>query len=53
MADTEGTITAEVATSIVLGQTIYDRNGEKVGTVDDLDRHTGWIRFRTSHYTSR
>ena len=29
MADTEGTITEDFAISIVLGQTIYDRNGEK------------------------
>ncbi len=29
MADTEGTLTEDVATSIVLGQTVYDRNGQK------------------------
>jgi len=53
MADTEGTITEDVATGIVLGQTIYDRNGEKVGTVDDLDRHTGWMEAEVNPFSNK
>lgn len=51
MADTKGTITEDVANSIALGQTIYDNAGEKVGTVDDLDRPTGWLKSEVNPFS--
>ena len=51
MADTKGTITEEVASSIALGQTIYDNGGERVGTVDDLDRATGWLKSEVNPFS--
>jgi len=51
MADTKGTITEDVASSIALGQTIYDNAGEKIGTVDDLDRPTGWMKAETNPFS--
>ena len=51
MADTKGTITEDVVNSIALGQTIYDNAGEKVGTVDDLDRPTGWLKSETNPFS--
>jgi hypothetical protein len=44
MEEENDTITEDVAASITLGQTIYDVEGEKVGTVDDIDRTTGWFK---------
>ena len=51
MADKKGTITEEVASSIALGQTIYDNAGERVGTVDDLDRATGWLKSEINPFS--
>lgn len=51
MADTKGTITEEVASSIALGQTIYDNAGQRVGTVDDLDRATGWLTSEVNPFS--
>lgn len=51
MADTKGTITEDVANSIALGQTIYDDAGERVGTVDDLDRATGWLKSEVNPFS--
>ncbi len=53
MADTKGTITEDVASSIVLGQTILDNAGVRVGTVDDVDRHTGWMTAETNPFSDR
>lgn len=39
------TITQNVADDLVLEQTVYDITGEKVGTVDDIDRDTGWFKL--------
>ncbi len=51
MADTKGTIIEDVANNINLGQTIYDSAGERVGTVDDLDRPTGWMKAETNPFS--
>ena len=51
MADTKGTITEDVANNINLGQKIYDNAGERVGTVDDLDRPTGWMKAETNPFS--
>jgi hypothetical protein len=53
MADTKGTITEDVANNIALGQTIYDNAGERVGTVDDLDRPTGWLKAETNPFSDK
>jgi hypothetical protein len=51
MADRKGTITEDVAANIVLGQTIFDNAGVRVGTVDDVDRATGWITVETNPFS--
>lgn len=53
MADTKGTIIENVANSIALGQKIYDNAGERVGTVDDLDRATGWLKAETNPFSDQ
>ncbi|MEA2636909.1 MAG: hypothetical protein QOJ33_731 [Chloroflexota bacterium] len=53
MADTKGTITEDVAGNIALGQKIYDVAGERVGTVDDLDRPTGWMKAEINPFSDR
>jgi len=53
MADTKGTITEDVASNIALGQKIYDVAGERVGTVDDLDRPTGWMKAEINPFSDR
>jgi hypothetical protein len=53
MADTKGTITEDVAGNIVLGQTIFDNAGARVGSVDDVDRHTGWITAETNPFSDK
>ena len=64
MADSKGTITKgprsgvkkrgddeDLKNTIALGQTIYDNAGEKVGTVDDLDRPTGWLKSEINPFS--
>jgi len=53
MADTKRTITEDVANNLTLGQTIYDNAGERVGTVDDLDRPTGWLKVETNPFSDK
>lgn len=38
------TITQDIASSITAGQAVYDVVGEKIGTVDDFDCKTGWLK---------
>lgn len=40
------TITQDVADSLILEQTVFDVTGEKVGTVDEIDRDTGWFKLQ-------
>ena len=53
MTDTKGTITEDVAGSIVLGQAIFDNAGVRVGTVDDVDRATGWIKVEINPFSDK
>jgi hypothetical protein len=53
MADTKGTIAENVASGIALGQKIYDNAGERVGSVDDLDRATGWMKAETNPFSDQ
>jgi hypothetical protein len=53
MANTKGTITENIASSVALGQAIYDNAGERVGTVDDLDRATGWMKAETNPFSDK
>jgi hypothetical protein len=53
MTDENGVITEDVAGNIVLGQTIYDRAGEKLGTVDDVDRRTGWMKSEINPFSDK
>jgi hypothetical protein len=45
MEDTNLTIMQNVADSLIPEQTVYDITGERVGTVDDIDRDTGWFNL--------
>lgn len=42
------TITQNVADKLIPEQTVYDVTGEKVGTVDDIDRDTGWFTLQVN-----
>src|SRR5260370_2755717 len=53
MADTKGKITEDVASRIVLGQTIVDNAGARVGTVDDVDRRTGWLTAEINPFSDK
>ncbi|HEX6507530.1 MAG TPA: hypothetical protein VF221_07855 [Chloroflexota bacterium] len=43
MANVEGIITENISTTIAPGLTAYDTEGKKVGSVDSVDRETGWF----------
>ena len=53
MTDRKGPITEDVAGSIVLGQAIFDNAGARVGTVDDVDRATGWIKVEINPFSDK
>src|SRR5579872_6922735 len=43
MATPEGKVTEDIASTIALSQDVYDNAGEKVGIVDNIDRHAGYV----------
>lgn len=43
MPNIDGIITEDVASTIALDQTVYDNDGKKVGTVDNINRDTGYL----------
>jgi hypothetical protein len=45
MEGTNLTIVQNVADNLITAQTVYDITGERVGTVDDIDRDTGWFKL--------
>lgn len=53
MANVEGIITENIATTIALGQTVYDNEGKKVGTVDDVQRETGYLMVETNPFSAK
>lgn len=53
MEDINLTITQNVADNLILEQTVYDITGEKVGTVDDIDRDTGWFKVEINPLTDQ
>lgn len=53
MEDTKLTITQDVANSLIPEQTVYDITGEKVGTVDDIDRDTGWFKTEVNPFSDK
>lgn len=48
MADEDATITQKLAEKLRYGQSVLDNGGNKIGTVDDVDPNSGWIRTQTS-----
>ena len=53
MEDMNLTITQNVADNLSLEQAVYDITGEKVGTVDDIDRDTGWFKVEINPLTDQ
>jgi hypothetical protein len=53
MANVEGIITEDISDTIAPDLTVYDIEGNKVGTVDSVDRETGWFIVRTSEFWER
>lgn len=53
MSEQNDTITEDIANSIILGQTIYDVESAKVGTVDDVDRVTGWFKAEVNPFSDK
>jgi len=43
MANIEGMITEDISNTIAPGQTVYDNEGTGIGTVDSIDRQTGYL----------
>src|SRR6266852_3744406 len=53
MANVEGTITEDISGTIAPDLTAYDLEGKKVGTVDSVDRETGWFMVSTSEFSDK
>jgi hypothetical protein len=53
MTNIEGTITEDISNTIALGQTVYDNEGKKVGTVDDVDRNTGYLMVESNPFSEK
>lgn len=46
MENEQLTITQNVADGLIVEQTVYDVTGERAGTVDEIDRDTGWFKLQ-------
>ncbi|MBV9282070.1 MAG: DUF2171 domain-containing protein, partial [Chloroflexi bacterium] len=53
MANVEGIITEDIAATIAPGQTVYDNEGKKVGTVDDVQRESGYLMVETNPFSEK
>ena len=53
MDEQDLTITQDVASNLIPEQTVYDITGEKVGTVDDIDRDTGWFKTEVNPFSDK
>jgi len=53
MANVEGIITLDVGSSIAIGLTAYDNESKKVGTVDVIDRETGYVGIRSNPFSDK
>jgi hypothetical protein len=51
MKDTHGMSTEDILGGITVGQMVYDADGEKVGTVDAVDRVIGCMRIETNPFS--
>jgi hypothetical protein len=51
MKDADGMTTDEILDSITAGQIVYDADGEKVGTVDAVDRAAACMRIETNPFS--
>lgn len=46
----EGMITEDLLDRIVVGQKVYDANGDRVGSIDAIDRAAGSMRVETNPF---
>jgi hypothetical protein len=53
MASVDGIITLDVNSAIDVGLTAYDSKGKKVGTLDVIDRETGYVGIRSNPFSDR
>ena len=53
MTITTGEVTEDVASTIAIGQSVYDNEGTKVGSVDGIDRDTGYMVVLTSPFSEK
>lgn len=53
MANVEGIITENINTTIDPGLTVYDAEGKKVGSVETVDRDTGWFTVSAGDFSDR
>src|SRR5689334_23041521 len=53
MTDREWILTEDIRDAIRLDQTVYDRDSDKVGSVDGIDRDTGWLMVGTNPLTGK
>jgi hypothetical protein len=51
MKDADGMTTDEILDSITVGQMVYDADGEKVGTVDAVDRAATCMTIETNPFS--
>jgi hypothetical protein len=51
MKDADGMTTDEILDSISAGQMVYDADGEKVGTVDAVDRAAACMTIQTNPFS--
>ena len=53
MKATEMTVTQNVADALIEEQTVYDVTGDRVGTVNDIDRDTGWFKVEINPFSEK
>jgi hypothetical protein len=53
MANIEGTITEDISNTIAPGQTVYDNEGTGIGTVDSVDRQTGYLMVESNPFSEK
>ena len=53
MANIEGIVTENIRDTIALGQTVYDKEGKRVGTVDMVYHDTGYFTLEPAPFSDR
>jgi hypothetical protein len=53
MVEPEGLITEDIRNTIGPGQTVCDVDGKKVGSVDDVDRQTGYMMVLSNAFADK